>query len=133
MLPFSVVAVLVAGVFSMVLGFIWYGPMLFAKSWMKEVGLSEKDMKGGPGIGYLVTFVAALGQAAVTGVLVHLLNVTDIAQGATVGLLVGVGYVATTFASNYIFAQKSGKLYFIDAGYQVLNVMAAAIIATLIK
>jgi uncharacterized membrane protein len=124
-------AVLLSGVANMVIGFVWYGP-LFSKAWMKEVGLSEKEIGSGPGMGYLYTFIAALVSAAVTSLLVNRLGTTAVLDGAFLGLLLGVGYVATTFASNYVFAQKSVRLYLIDTGYQVLAIVAAAVIATLL-
>jgi hypothetical protein len=37
-------AVLVCGVLSMVIGFVWYGP-LFGKKWMEIVGATFKDIE----------------------------------------------------------------------------------------
>lgn len=129
----NIVAVVIAGVLSMVLGFLWYGPMLFANAWMKEIGLTPEKIGSGPGIGYALTFVAALVSAAVTSLLVHRLGITKVEDGAFFGVLVAVGYMGTTFASNYIFGQKSMKLYLIDAGYQFFNILIAALVATLIR
>jgi multidrug transporter EmrE-like cation transporter len=125
-------AILLCGIASMVLGFIWYGPILFGNVWMKEIGLSEKEINAGPGIGYFLTFLAALLMAVVTSVLLSQLGVTELSKAIQYGLLLGLGYVGTTFASNYIFGRKTLKLYLIDAGYQVLNVTIAAIIVTLL-
>lgn len=41
----NLVAVLVAGVVDMVIGALWYSPVLFAKSWMRLIGKKEEDMK----------------------------------------------------------------------------------------
>jgi fructose-specific phosphotransferase system IIC component len=50
------VAVVVATIAAMVLGFIWYGP-LFGKKWMEAQGIKEqsKKMPVGPMVGMLVT------------------------------------------------------------------------------
>lgn len=133
MLQINFLAALVSAIFSMILGFMWYGPMLFSNLWMKESGLTDADVKNGPGIGYLLTMVAAFVTASVTSLLVHMLHITDVGQGALLGLTLGLGYVATTFASNYIFGQKSFKLYLIDAGYQIINIVGAGVITTLIR
>jgi hypothetical protein len=132
MLPFNIVAGVVSSILSMVLGFIWYGPMLFADAWMKESKLTAKEIGNGPGMGYLLTMVAAFIMALTTSALVHMLNIRDVANGIGFGLMVGLGYVATTLATNYIFGLRSMKLYLIDAGYQVINIVIAAVVAVLI-
>jgi len=42
----NVLAILVVGVAYMVVGFLWYGP-LFAKPWMKLVGMTQEDLQRG--------------------------------------------------------------------------------------
>jgi CRISPR/Cas system-associated protein endoribonuclease Cas2 len=37
------------------------------------------------------------------------------------GLMIGFFWVATSFAINYSFAQRSLKLWLIDAGYHLLQ------------
>src|SRR5260370_14201813 len=36
-------AILVAAISTMVVGFLWYSPLLFAKPWMKEMGYDPND------------------------------------------------------------------------------------------
>ena len=127
----SLIAALLTGVASLVLGFIWYGP-LFAKAWSKEVGLSEAEMKGA-GIGYLIAFASSTFLGGVTSFLVNMIGITTVMDGAALGLLLAAGYVATTFATNYIFAKKSIHLFLIDAGYQTILVVIAGVIAALIR
>ena len=40
-------SVLVAAATTLVVGAIWYSPMLFANAWMKESGLTEEQLKKG--------------------------------------------------------------------------------------
>jgi hypothetical protein len=127
----NIFAALLTGVLSMALGFLWYGP-LFAKAWMKEVGLKEEDIKNGPGIGYMLAFLCATMIGLVASLVVHLTYTTNILNGALLGLALAFGFVATSFATNYIFAQRSAKLYLIDTGYQVVLVTIATVIATLL-
>lgn len=35
-----------AALMPLVMGFIWYGPLLFQKAWMKQMGFTEESMKG---------------------------------------------------------------------------------------
>lgn len=128
----SIVAVVLVGISNMALGFFWYGP-IFGKKWMKEVGLTEKEINEGPGMGYLFSFLGAMFMGAVTSLLVHRLGIVQATDGLVLGLVVGLGYVGTTFLSNYIFANRSRALYLIDAGYQILAVVLAGLITSLIR
>ena len=37
-------AIIVSGILAMPIGALWYGP-LFGRTWMKEVGYTEEDLK----------------------------------------------------------------------------------------
>ena len=39
------IAVLVCAVMSLVIGAVWWSPLMFAKAWQKEVGLSDDQLK----------------------------------------------------------------------------------------
>ena len=67
--------------------------------------------------------------AGALAVIVQLAWADDAADGAVLGLIVGVGFVVTFLALNYSFAFKSLKLFFIDAGYPTV---AYAIMGTVL-
>ena len=111
-------AVVVSTALTFVIGFIWYGPLL-GKSWMKEIGLTEEDAKKASmgkvfGTAFILTFIMSWNLAAFIG------PKADFAFGLFAGLAAGVGWVATSIGVVYLFSQKSLKLFFIDAGYQVV-------------
>src|SRR2546423_1839152 len=60
------IAILVAAVSTMMVGFLWYSPLLFAKAWMREMGYDANDkarmeeMKKSAGLAYGGSFVASL-------------------------------------------------------------------------
>ena len=68
-----VVPVLVAAVATMVIGFIWYSPFVFARPWMRAMGYDPEDkaklaeMQKGAGWMYAGSFVASLVSAFVLG------------------------------------------------------------------
>ena len=43
----NLLAVLLCGVSSLVLGAIWYSPLLFAKAWQRGAGVSDGQAKSG--------------------------------------------------------------------------------------
>ena len=46
MIQINFLAILVAALVPLIMGFIWYHPKVFGKTWMKECGLTEEKMKG---------------------------------------------------------------------------------------
>jgi hypothetical protein len=117
-------AVLVAGSLSMVIGMIWYSLSVFGRPWMKEVGLKEKDLKKGPGVGYLLAVGGSLVQAYILAHFVDYTGAVTWVDGAVTGLWAWAGFVATAFAVNYVFAQRSANLWAIDSGYYLALLLA---------
>jgi hypothetical protein len=70
-------SVLVAGVATMVVGFLWYSPILFARPWMVAMGYDPEDkakiqeMQKSAGKSYAISFVASLVSAFVLGKIIH--------------------------------------------------------------
>jgi hypothetical protein len=123
-------AVIVSGIASWAVGSLWYSPILFGKSWQKEVGLSDEDIKGANmvlifGTSLLLMLVMALGLAPI--ITSHGDDITWY-HGMFHGLLIGLMFIATSIGINYLYQRKSLKLFFIDAVYQVLIVVIAGLI-----
>ena len=64
----NLLAVLVGAVITMVLGFLWYGP-LFGQMWMRMVGRSAEEIEAAPTL-YIYSFVSALITAYVLAAIV---------------------------------------------------------------
>ncbi len=117
-------AVLVAAALSMAIGFVWYGKPLFANAWMKEAGLKEKDIAKGPGIGYALTMAGALVEAYVLAHFIDYALANTLMEGLITGLWIWIGFIAYALGVNYIFAQRSFKLWKIDSGYFLTLLLA---------
>lgn len=111
-------AVLVATIASFMLGGIWYGP-LFGKPWMASVGKAEDELSG-PAVPMTLSFFTALITCIALAILVRELALSGVADGIVVGLFVGVGFIATSMASDYAFCGWSLRLFWIQAGYRVV-------------
>lgn len=125
------VAVLVAALVFMAVGFVWYALPVFGKIWAKEVDMKESDMKQGPaGSGYAIAMGAGLVQTYVLAHFVNYTNASTWVEGLTTGLWIGVGFVAMAIAANYVFARRSVMLWMIDSGYFIVSLaIAGAILA----
>jgi len=113
-------AVLAAGVTSMVLGAVWYSPVLFARAWMRESGMTEEKARAASLAKTLGTaFVLALIGAAVFAAFLGPSPAPAFATAA--GFAAGLCWVAGSFGINYLFEQRSLKLFLINGGYHTLQ------------
>lgn len=110
-------AVLVAAISSFLLGGIWYGP-LFAKAWAREAGV-DLQKSGHPARIFGGAFVFSLMAATVFALFLGPDPEWKFALHA--GAAAGFFWVASSFGINYLFAQRSMKLWLIDGGYHTLQ------------
>lgn len=110
-------AALIASSVGLILGFIWYS-VLFAKEWQKLSGVTDAQLNKGMAqraIGsYLLTLIMSFNLAAFIGA-----SATP-SFGLFAGFAAGFGWVAMALGSNYLFEHRPLKLYFINAGYNIL-------------
>lgn len=120
-------AILVSTVLAFVLGGLWYGP-LFGQAWMKALGITEADIQPTPAP-FIISFFTALLTAIVLAWLIAALQITTWLGGATIGLVTGIGFIATAMASDTAFCGWGMKLFIIQAGYRVLySILMGAIL-----
>lgn len=112
-------AVLLAAFSSFVLGSLWYG-FLFQKVWCRETGT---DPERPPPL--LRTFGGAYGLSLVAAYMFarYLGPTPALPSAVQTGLLAGLCWVAASFGMNYLFAQRSLKLFLLDGGYHTLQFM----------
>lgn len=114
----NVLAVLAAAVSSFVLGGLWYSPILFGAVWSREAGVPEKGT-GHPAMVFGLAFVLSLVAAAVFAMFLGPDPALRFAVGA--GFAAGLFWVAASFGINYLFANRTLKLWLIDGGYHTLQ------------
>ena len=116
----SWLAVVAAGASSLVLGGLWYSPMLFANRWMALAGLNEDRLKSGSmpmifGGALFLSLVAALVFSMFLGPKPALM----FAVGA--GFSAGLCWVAAGQGINYLFERRPLGLFLINGGYFTLQ------------
>lgn len=110
------IAVLVCAVMSLVIGGLWWSPLLFAKPWQREVGLSDDQLKQmNPaktfGITFILAYLASYNLAFFLGA-----PGTTWQWGIAAGLLAGIWAIAM-YVIISLFEQRSLKLVLINTGY----------------
>lgn len=120
-------AVLLAAVTTMVLGFLWYSPILFGTAWMKYRGLSKNEISGGGAMTYVLTALTALGGSFVLALLLTLADEATIGSGLVVGLLISIS-ISLKIGMNYLFEGHKLGLYLITIGYHLISYVIAGLI-----
>lgn len=123
-------AVLVCALVTMVAGFVWYSPALFAKPWTILMGYDPNDktkmdeMRKGAGPSYAMSLIASLLAAFVLGKILEVSQVRSALYGMEIGLAVWLGIVTTVQLTNALFSRQPFKLYLINTGYQAVCYLA---------
>lgn len=113
------VAIIVAAIIPMVLGALWYSPVLFADPWLRAVGRTRDEL-GDAALGYVLSAIGALVSSYVLARIVKWAEVDDLWNGALIGIFVWAGFVATVLAVTTYFAGRPRALWAINAGYQLV-------------
>jgi hypothetical protein len=129
-LGIRIVPVIVAAVATMVIGFLWYSPLLFARPWMRAMGHDPDDktklaeMQKGAGLMYAGAMLASLASAFVLAKIIEITTVNAALYGMKVGFAVWIGFVTTVQFTAFLFERKPFKLYAINTGYQLTCYLA---------
>jgi hypothetical protein len=126
----NVWAVLAAAIAAMVIGFLWYSPLLFAKPWMVAMGYNPEDkakiaeMQKGAGPMYGISMLASLLSAFVLGKIIFHLAISTALYGMKVGFAVWAAFVMTVQLTDKMFSHRPLRLFLINTGYQLVCYLA---------
>lgn len=118
-------AVLSAAVVSMLIGALWYSPVLFGNAWIKLSGISKEDIEKTKEKGFGKTYLAAFGGVLITSyVMAHIIDYVQAAtflQGAETGFWLWLGFVAPVLLGIVLWEGKPVKLYLINAAQYLVS------------
>lgn len=149
-------AIIVAAVSALVVGFIWYNPKVFGTAWMQAADMTEEKMKGAnmAKIFILAFIFAILLAMSLISITIHQMGAFSLAQGelgelssyqafmadyanefrtfkhgAFHGVFAGIFIALPILGTNALFERKSAKYILINVGYWIvtLGVMGAII------
>lgn len=129
-------AVLLAGVASMILGFLWYSPIILGKQWMKERGFTkdslqkaQKEMGMLYGLSFIVSLVTAYILSHVMTLSVSFFQYSPVSTRLTTAFWMWLGFVMPVQLTGTIFSDKKNwKLFGIDTGYQLVSLIAMGLV-----
>jgi hypothetical protein len=117
------IAIVVAAVSTLVVGFAWYNPKTFGKAWMESVGMTEDDTKKGNmplifGVTFLLALVIAYKLSGGAGY--HGEEEQNFLHGAFHGMMSSLYYALPVLITNSLFERRSLKGILINSGYWVV-------------
>ncbi|MEO6077312.1 MAG: DUF1761 domain-containing protein [Candidatus Andersenbacteria bacterium] len=130
----SIIAIIGGGIVSMIIGYVWYGP-LFGKRWAQLQGWSMEDMRAkqsqNMAKSYGMMFVGSLVLATVLGMFARTVGALTLGDGAMLGLYAWLGFAAPLLLGTVLWEGKSWKLYGLNAGYYLVQFVVVGAIVTL--
>jgi hypothetical protein len=113
-------AILAAALAAYALGAVWYAPPVLGRAWLSALDKRAAEL-GSPVWAMAIQLLLTLVTAAVLALLVVRFGAITWAEGAAIGLVAGVGLVATSLASGYLFCGWSLRLYSIQVAYKLVS------------
>ncbi len=136
MVPINYLAVVVAAAASMVIGFLWYGP-LFGKPWMALMGITPEKIeaakaKGGMGKSYALMALASL---VMSFVLAHALifaatylKVSGLSAAFQAAFWNWLGFIAPVTLGSVLWEGRPWKLWILNNAYYLVSLFVMATI-----
>lgn len=126
-------AVLLAGLSSMVVGMVYYAKPIFGDDWQKLVKLDDSKLKTGMGPAITKSIVASLIMAYVLAHVTYLssaffLDTSFLSAALTTAFWLWLGIAAATIVVHDAFEQRPMKLTAMNAGNQLLTLLAMGLI-----
>lgn len=118
----SLLPFIIGAVINMVLGALWYSPVLFAKPWMKEAGITQEYVEvsqGKMGKVYIFTTIMAFVTSFTIGFLILNLGITSIGQGIVFSIILWLGTNVPSIIKRWGFEDNTIKLGIINHGYDL--------------
>jgi multidrug transporter EmrE-like cation transporter len=116
---------LAATLAGMIIGALWYSPLLFMKPWLrlafKDNPPTDAERKKDMPKAMLGMLIVLLFKVCILGKVLLIMGVSDATTGAQYGLWLGVGFIATSLADSVLFERKPLQLYIINTGYHMVS------------
>lgn len=111
-------AILVSGVISVALGFLWYGP-LFGKVWMKHSGVTMPEEK--PGMSQMMGPIVL----SIIGAVLAAYMLSVIGGGWVTAFWLWLGFVIPVYLNSKGWEGKSWTFVAVNAGYWLVYLLIA--------
>lgn len=130
------IAVLIATAINMVVGTLWYSPVLFGNVFTKALGKSDEElkaMKRGVAKMYIFALAGALISSYVLGLMITMTNARTIADVVQLSFWLWLGFVVTTGLLGVVFENRNKTLYMLQSGYYLVVFILAGLVFLFVR
>jgi len=118
-------AIFVAALAAFFFEAVWFS--LFMIPWLDGVGRTHEYLTTvatvTPATQYVTVFLCSVVAATVLSFLTQITGLQTAKRGILIAVLVWVGFVATTWAKEYVFEARTLEIFSINAGNSLLGLM----------
>jgi hypothetical protein len=123
--------IVIAGIASVLLGWLWFSPFLFGSVWMRIINLTPEMAERGKKkmhLNALLALIASMLAAWVMSYVGAALGVYDWFGALELGIWLWLGFTAPPMLGMVLWEQRPLRYYFIVAGYWLVAFILMALI-----
>jgi hypothetical protein len=116
-------ALIVVAIVKFAIGAAWYAPQVFGRQWQAELGMTQEQVRANMAPALVAEIVTDLVLAFFLIYAVQYAGAQTLLQGAFVGFLVWLGFIATVTIAQMYYEKRSWRLWSINNGYLVVSLI----------
>jgi hypothetical protein len=124
-------AVIVAALAGYFPGAIWYSPVAFLRPWARELGIDINNPPAGKHVGVKVAIGIVPALIAATIFALILGHPASLHHALVLAVEIAGGLIATSFAIQYLYENRSPTFWLINSGYHLLQFLIMGAILAL--
>jgi hypothetical protein len=120
-------AILVAAIVSFLFEAIWF--TVFMKQWLAGIGRTMEWLQGAatatisPGVQYATALLCSIIAATILSIAIQATGEQTVRRGVLCAILIWIGFIATSWAKEYIFEVRTLEIFAINTGYTLIDLM----------
>jgi hypothetical protein len=131
MIEVPYINIALAGLVSVIIGFIWYHPRVFGGAWMRLTGITPESVEAGKKRMPFVAACALIASMLVAYVMYFVAygwNIFDVIGAVELAIWVWIGFIVPVLLGMVLWEGKSITLYFIHIGYWLVSLITMAVV-----
>ena len=125
-------AVVLAAVSSMVVGFVWYAKPVFGRRWMRLSGLTDEDTQKGAALPLIITFIVSFLTAAVlagsAALAQHFYEGNFLLNAVLTSVILWIGFTAARMLTHDLFDRRPSSLTVLNLAHELVTIVVMALI-----